>query len=323
MPPSAADTRHRSLLQKAVRRGHVDLALTVGALLGERGVAERRRFPAHAVAITLAECWPLADALHFNRRLHSKLAPLVRAARSQKCRDAAGLGYLGQALAEGDLSVLEAKGENRLVRMVASAIQRPEAFWAWTAALPEGGGDRSALLARARRYRRAGTPRDRAVTLAAACLATQAAPPPVLPAAESGEPFPYWVALDVHTPEGRRVYHDVARDLFIPLPQLEWVGYYFEGSRSNRTQPSPWWERWSRWRFRRLGLNPEEAHLLWEPARAQIVESLMEESRMLHRQVYDWKMAHLERIALLRKEVELLLLRHHPGGGGDRQIGLF
>jgi hypothetical protein len=321
MPKSVADTRHRSLLQKAVRRGNVDLVLTVGALLGEKGENERRRFPAHAAAITLAECWPLGGELHFNRRLHSKLAPLVRAAGSAKCRDAAGLGYLGHALAEGDRSVLEDEGEERLVRMVAGAIRRPDDFWAWAAGQPAANDRQSALMARTRRYRHAGLPRDRAVTLAAVCLTIQGGMPPVVTVDGPEAPFPYWVALDVHTPEGRRVFRDVARDLCIPLSQLEWAGYYFEGARSNRTQPSPWWERWCRWRFRKVGLLAGEAHLLWEPARIQIMEGLIEESRQLHRQVYSWKMAHLERIDHLRKEVEIFLSRGH--GKQTDQMVLF
>ena len=103
-PEPAIDERYRSLLQKAVRRGHVDLALTVGACMADAG--DPAWFERRTDLIALSECWPLSGRTDFTKAAHSKLAALVRVARARKDRDAAGLGFLSYALARGDGSVL-------------------------------------------------------------------------------------------------------------------------------------------------------------------------------------------------------------------------
>jgi hypothetical protein len=115
------------------------------------------------------------------------------------------------------------------------------------------------------------------------------------------------VVFDRHTSEGKRVLRDVARDLHLPLPQLEWSYYFFEGAGANAEHPSPWWQRYCRWNFSRIGLNPEEARLLWEPARAQIIDALAEESRRLQNELYRWKLANTERIEALKRQVDLFI----------------
>ena len=66
--------------------------------------------------------------------------------------------------------------------------------------------------------------------------------------------FPYWIAFDAHTPEGRRTYRDISRDLFLGPIDLQWVGFYFEGGATNEMAPSPWWDRYCRWRFSKFDL---------------------------------------------------------------------
>ena len=88
----AIDERYRSLLQKTVRRGHVDLVVTLGAFLEARGDVdwvERR-----AGLVVLSECWPLSGKTVLTKSFHSQLAALVRAAQARKDRDATGLGFL-------------------------------------------------------------------------------------------------------------------------------------------------------------------------------------------------------------------------------------
>jgi hypothetical protein len=51
-------------------------------------------------------------------------------------------------------------------------------------------------------------------------------------------------------------------------------------------------------------MRKEEACLLWEPARAQILDALAEDSHRLQAEIYRWKLAHLERVAELKREVE-------------------
>jgi len=306
------DARFRSLLQKAVRRGNVDLVLTVSALIQTLGSREKSWYRTRSVVITFEECWPLGLELVFNRHFHSKVAVLVKVARAPKWKDATGLGYLAYSLYEGDRSVLEGDSGDRHIRMIAHALQRPEDYWQWLEAHIEDASVRP-LVENARHHRYAGLPRDRAVIQAAAYLAAIEALPDVelQPAAE--RPFPYWVALDMHTPQGKRALQDVARDLHIPRKQLEWSLFYFEGGASGHSAPSPWWERRCRWYFRRIGLPVEEAHLLWEPAKPQIMDALAEDSRRLHREIYAWKLENRDKIETLKMQVQLFRENYDSG----------
>jgi hypothetical protein len=56
---------------------------------------------------------------------------LGKVACSAKDKDAAGLGTLAYALAEGKPNVLVGAEEDRDVRIVSEGIRRPAEFWAW------------------------------------------------------------------------------------------------------------------------------------------------------------------------------------------------
>ena len=190
---------------------------------------------------------------------------------------------------------------------MANAVKRPEDFWRWIADQKSLDEQINALITNAMRFRQEGAARDKAVSQSAAYLAITG-PIPGLEAPEPTEqPFPFWVAFDRHTAEGRLVMRDVARDLHIPLPQLEWTCFYFEGAKTNAEISSNWWERHCQWQFEKIGLPPEEAHLLWEPAKPQVLEGLAEDSRRLQNELYRWKITHLEQINGLKRQVELFI----------------
>ena len=56
-----------------------------------------------------------------------------------------------------------------------------------------------------------------------------------------------------------------------------------------------------------MGLAIEEAHLLWEPAKPQIVEALDGYSRRLHKELYRWKLSNLKQVEALERQVELFI----------------
>ena len=302
------DDRYRSLLQKAVRRGHVEWVYAASALIESRAIHTEAWFEKRTALIVFGDCWPLGAEIVFNRRFHSKVAALIRAALATKYRDATGLGFLAYALAQGDTTVLTAEPGDRLVRLIAKAVRQPVDFWEWISTQVVD-PPRAALIANARRYRDGGRPHDGAVVKAAACLALEGALPCPQPAGSQESFFPYWVVFDRHTSEGKRVLRDVSRDLHMSLPQLEWCCYYFEGALANAEHPSPWWQRYCRWNFNRVGLDPDDARLLWAPARAQIIDALTEESHRLQNDLYRWKLANIERIDALKRHVELFITR--------------
>jgi hypothetical protein len=302
----AIDERYRSLLQKTVRRGHVDLVVTLGAFLEARGDVDW--FERRAGLVVLSECWPLSGKIVFTKSFHSKLAALVRAAQARKDRDATGLGFLAYALAHEDRSVLAAAGDDRPLKLLAQAVQRPAKFWEWVAAQPCT-DDRRRVIQRAAACAPGDRPHDQAVAQAAAYLALSAPLPETPAAAAPPGGFPYWVVFDRRTAAGKRALRDVARDLHLELDQLEWCFYYFEASLANENAPSPWWARYCRWGFGRHGLQPEEARLLWEPAKLQLAEALAEDSRTLQAELYAWKLAHRDRVEVLKRQIELFLDR--------------
>ena len=157
------------------------------------------------------------------------------------------------------------------------------------------------------RFRDEGLPRDRAVIQAAAYLSVIEEIPSSKQLLPPDQAFPYWVAFDKHTPEGKLVLRDVARDLHIPPPQLEWTCFYFEGAKTNDEIPSKWWDRNCRRHFEKVGLPAEEAHLLWEPAKPQVIEALSGYSRDLQKELYRWKLSNLKQIEALKRQVELFI----------------
>jgi hypothetical protein len=308
------DSRIRSLLQKAVRRGNAELIYTISAWIQDLNIREKNWFRNRTAIIIFEECWPLGQDLIFNRQFHSKVAVLIKAARSIKNRDAAGLGYLAYQLYHGDTSMLSDTPDDRHIKIVSHAISRPDDYWNWVEQmLPETYG--KPLCTNAMKFKSVGRPIDRAVIYAAAYLSLNA-PSRFTEASSSAgrkEPFPFWVALDRHTPQGRRVLKDVARDLHIDLKQLEWSLFYFEGCVTNDEVKSYWWDRYCHWQFNKLGLPYEEAHLLWGPVKPQVLDALRQDSRQLQREIYSWKLDNRENIKALKKAVELFITNFESG----------
>jgi hypothetical protein len=263
-PRASTDPRVRSLLQKAARRGYaqiVELALERLDFSGDKAWLRSR-----SVVITFEECWPLAAALAVGRELSSKRAALLSVAKAAKQKDAAGLGALAYGYSEGDRSMLDCVPDQFTLRLVAEALKRPPEFFEWVIGQSKVQESTNVILS-AQRYLAVATWQwDKACILAGALLATMgemATSPAVAPTDE----FPYWVALDKHTPEGKVALAEVAREINAPYRQLIWASFYFESTRVNHLSPSVWWEAERTWRLRRSGLSLNAAEDLWSYAR--------------------------------------------------------
>ena len=313
------DARYRSLLQKAARRGNADLVYTTSAWIESLGQKAKNWYTAHAAIITFEECWPLGAQLAFNKRFHSKVAALVKVADSTKARDASGLGYLAHALWEGDRSVLNDSADDKHIIILANALERPKDFWKWIDSQISNAQQQN-LIKNTIKYRNKGALKVRAILQAAAYLSVTVGLSEIKPAASGGQKFPYWIAFDRQTPEGQLVLRDIARDLHIPLKQLEWTGFYFEGARCNAEISSTWWQRQCRWQFQKIGIPKKEAHLLWEPTKPQIIEALRDDSRRLQNDLYKWKIANLERVESIKKQVEIFTEHLDEIKGGQQDL---
>jgi len=278
-PKASTDQRVRSLLQKAARRGYtqvVDLAL---ARLHRSG--DKTWLRSRAIVITFEECWPLAAFLSIDRDLSSKRNALFSVAKAAKQKDAAGLGALAHAYREGDQSMLDCVPDRYTLRIVSEALERPKGFFEWV--ISQSGKQRAIEVIKAsERYLPAATwPWDKACILAGALLATIGDIPGIESAdAPLGE-FPYWVALDKHTPEGKVALTEVAKELNSSYRRLIWASFYFESARVNRLVPSPWWNAERTWRLRRAGLSSDTAEALWSSARPLVRQRLEDKAASL------------------------------------------
>jgi hypothetical protein len=303
---SKFEKRYRSLLQKAVRRGNVELVFTASSFLQSLGPKDKSWYRSQTAIITFEECWPLGTELIFNKKFHSKVAALIQVTRAAKARDATGLGHLAYALSQGDDTALTDAAEDKAIKIVASAIQRPDDFWQWINWQKTSATEKT-LIDNACRFKNVGLPHDKAVIQAAAYLTVTGHLPTITEGQTPDPKFPYWVVFDSHTVEGRRVLRDIARDLHIPLSQLEWTYFYFEGALANGEIHSKWWDWYCQWQFKKIDLAASEAHLLWDPAKVQMTEALTQESRQLKNELYRWKLANPEPIAALKRQVQLYI----------------
>ncbi len=284
-PKASTDPRVRSLLQKAARRGYrgvVDRALARLELNGDKTWVRSR-----AVVITFEECWPLASALVINRESLSKRTCLLRVTKATKQKDAAGLGALAHAYVEGDRSMLDCVPDEHMLRMVSEALKRPPAFFEW--ALRQSTSEQgSAIIRAAQQYLAAATWQwDKACILAGALLSLRGNIPAVELIETPPATFPYWVALDKHTPQGKVVLSEVAAQVKSSYRRLIWAGFYCESAQVNKLSASPWFEAEKTWRLRRAGLTVESAEGLWSSVRPLIQERLSSDASVLEKLVND------------------------------------
>ena len=124
-----------------------------------------------AAVITFEECWPLGGQLPQKPDTEKSIKSLASVAHHVKVKDAAGLGALAYALSKEDETVFEGCHEDRDIRIVLNAIQRPKDFWPW--AIKQASTDETRMLVYAahKAYKGGGWPWDRAFMQSAAYLA--------------------------------------------------------------------------------------------------------------------------------------------------------
>ena len=277
----------RSLIQKAVRRGNIHLVAKVVDHLYEIG--DKNWLKQRIGVIIAEECWPLLVEWELPKTSEVMTDLFNQVARSVKFKDAAGLGSLGYALSEGDTSVLSGSDEDNYIRHIGDAIKDAKKYWKWVSSICSN--DREAILIeRAEKvYRKGGWPWDKAFIQAAAYLAVNDGipKPQMVDKSNREEKFPFWAALDKHTPQGKTALREVANQTRIPWRQLNWVSFYFESAIVNNLAPSRWWEKEREWRLGKAGLSVYEAKSVWAKAKPLFIELLKHESGHLEQRIND------------------------------------
>lgn len=273
-------------MQKAVRRGNVTLVEKVVSHLYDIG--DRRWLKQRVAVIAFEECWPLGVNLEPMPDLASIIDFLTQVTQSVKFKDAAGLGSLAYALSEGDDSVLSGSATDQDIKIVANAIKRPKDFWNWVSTQCSR-ECQCALVENAHKsYRRGGWPWDRAFMQTAAYLAVTTGLPVANQVNRFGHStwdFPFWVALDKHTPQGKKALREAAKRVGIPWRQMNWISFYFESALANAIAPSPWWKREMEWRLNCTGLDIDTARSIWTTTRQVVIEILNEDADRLRAHV--------------------------------------
>lgn len=260
----------RSLLQKAVRRGYPELSKRVAFMLARHGDSAWLR--SRTGIILFEECWPHAHVLQEAKPPVQVLSTLASAAKN---KDAAGLGSLALAASQGDLSVFKFVHEPIAIKIVAAALKRPEHFFKWVTSECDRHEQVAVVSAAQCYFRQASWPWDKAFMAAAAYLSIrQEIPNVTLATSMPSEPFPYWVAVDKHTPQGKYALRKVASELDTEVAHLQWVSFYFESAKFRTLEFSPWWECERLWRFSELGLSLEKAETMWRDASIHMKSSV-------------------------------------------------
>jgi hypothetical protein len=205
-----------------------------------------------------------------------------------KSKNATGLGVLAYALSQGDDSVLVGSSEDRALKIVAEAIERPDDFWKWTKSQCVEERQLALNATAQRAYRRGGWPWDRALIQAAVYLAISSGVPDVQQARVAStelDTFPYWIALDKHTPQGKEALREAARRSQLPYRQVVWASFYLESAQTNEEEEAIWWMREAEWRLQRVKLTRDDAARVWQRVRPTVREFVAEEAEALRERV--------------------------------------
>ena len=170
-----------SLLQKAVRRGAIDVVEKVVKYLLSLGDSKwlHNRLP----VMIYEECWPLGNQITSGNLLDQYVA----LARTIKNKDAAGLATLATKLHEGDWKALRGTREQRdAIKSVKNAIDNPHEFWKW--ARDSGAGNISRIEAARVAVKKANFDTDKAMMIAAAYFSAKDLVPLVTDAQPQNSP---------------------------------------------------------------------------------------------------------------------------------------
>lgn len=257
-----SDSDCRSLLQKAVRRAAPKIArLAAIKLIQDNDLSWLK---SRLGIIATEECWPEVSSINQRANAPDILSHFEHLAKSSKDKAAAGLGSLSYELSLGDSSVLEGvdKKNQRDLKIIAEALKRPSDFWNWTSTLDLSTSQIRILNNCKTSYKLAGWPWDKSFALSTAYLAIESIPCAV-EIDKTSLDLPYWVAIDKHTPNGKRALSLCAEKFKIDKDTLGWIQFYLESAKCANLTESFWWQYEKDWRFSKLSISSEKAERIW------------------------------------------------------------
>jgi hypothetical protein len=260
----------KSLLQKSVRRGNIEMAASAVKFLTSHDFSWLRK---RLAVLTFEECWTYGEGVSLSDDTQIVYEQILRLARMIKNRNAAGLGSLAFYYSQGDDSVLDGKNDET-IKMVAEGFKHPNEYWQRIRNANLGGQQNRIVNNAWDGFEMAELPWDKCFMVAATYLCASERIPETLFSVESNEEFPLWAAVDKHTSIGHAAICRAARRIRFDEEKAQWLVFYLEGVKCNGIAYSPWWELEKVWRMKQLGIDTAVAEKIWHQLRPALVEEL-------------------------------------------------
>jgi hypothetical protein len=254
----------RSLLQKAVRRGQVELVRRVAWHLWQEGFQEWLR--TRTAVILAEECWPLLGLMEPKAEIGEILDWLTQATMAVKEKDAGALEGLAGWVESGEEVTLSAPSRATVDEFRAKS---GAGFWEWALQNAQNEEQAKGVVAAEKLSHRG----EGGLAQAAAWLGLQQGVPEVVAAPERLA-LPLWVGLDKHTGQGKRALETGAWNAGVGLEQALRVSFWVEGVRCNQLQESELWREHKRLALAEAGLDEAGAGALWRKLQPHFLSAL-------------------------------------------------
>lgn len=259
-----------SLIQKAVRRGNVDLVEKVFKYIlttnsGDKWLRSR------LAVIGYEECWPYANTLIFDCTDYQLLQQYKAIACKVKNKDCDGLAYLANRVNDREYSALRGDAKQREgIQRVADAMKLDFEFWEWIEQQPLYSEHQQRISAAKAATKRSW--KDRAIMFAAAYLSVTYPIPPVQETEPNNNPkFQYWATVDKHTIEGTEIISRACRNINLFPKRGQFLTFYFAGALCNKVQDMPFFKLMKEYKIERMNITCDEAKATWRKLRPQII----------------------------------------------------
>lgn len=276
-----------SLIQKAVRRGNVELIEKVFKYLldngGEKWLKDR------LAVIGYEECWPFANTLNFNSNSIELLEQYKAIAVRVKNKDCDGLAYLAKRLNQWNSKAKTGTPEQQFaIQTIADGIKDDTKFWPWIEKQPAYEANKDRIEAAKNARKRSVMKKDKSIMLAAAFLSVTYPIPDVEIIGPDNDPdFEYWTAIDKHTGEGLEIIEKACKEIQLdPSSRGQFLTFYFAGAVCNKLQDSPFFELSKQYKFKAMGFEtPEQAEAKWNELKPHLIKMTKFEVELLKKRI--------------------------------------
>ncbi len=260
-----------SLIQKAVRRGNVDLIEKVFTYLINIDGQDKWLRDRLAV-IGYEECWQYANTLNFTSTDYQLLQQYKAFACKVKNKDCDGLAYLANRLKEGDTDALRGNAKQcEGIRRVAGAMRDDITFWNWIEQQPLYSQHHQRIEAAKAAINR--SKENKAIMYAAAYLSVTYPIPPVEEIQPNNNPiFQYWTAIDKHTVEGTQIISQASKKINLNPSRGRFITFYFAGALCNKVQDMPFFKLMKEYKVEAMKMTCAQAKAKWLELRPLLIE---------------------------------------------------